>query len=67
MRSTLIVMAGYLASKPLALYFNKQYVEAAGVLSKLVSSERYKQRVDLHLAAFVRRLLVVAHKWRRLE
>jgi len=34
----------------LALFFNKNYREAADTISKLVAIDRYKQRVDLHLA-----------------
>ncbi len=34
----------------LALYFNKQYRDSADLLSRLVSDEKYKQRVDLFLA-----------------
>jgi len=34
----------------LAMYYNKQYRESSDLLTKLVSDEKYSQRVDLHLA-----------------
>ena len=34
----------------LALYYNKQYREASDLISRLVATDRYKQRVDLYLA-----------------